>query len=116
MRTLLGLSVVVAIAGCASDVMKGYVGRDISEVMVANGPPAAVFDMPDGRKAFQWATSSTYVTPTTTTVSGYGNYLTAQTYGGIPITSNCVYTYYARPNAQKSFTVVGFAQPSLDCE
>jgi hypothetical protein len=96
--------------------MEGYVGKDITAVAVKYGAPHASFQMPDGRQAFQWRTSNTYVTPMNTTVTAYGNTAYAQTTGGQAFSSNCVYTLYGKPNKQNSFTIVGFEKPTLDCE
>jgi hypothetical protein len=54
------LVIIVALAGCASGVMKQYVGKDIREVYMEHGKPANTFDMDDGRRVFQfnWGESS----------------------------------------------------------
>jgi hypothetical protein len=103
-------------AGCASDIMQGMVGKDITEVMVARGAPANVFDMPDGRRAFQWRIDSAYVMPTNTTVTAYGNIATARTTGGGVLSDTCFYTLYGKPNPRKSYTVIGFEKPDPFCE
>src|SRR5690606_36017509 len=48
----LGLAALV-LAACASE-MERYVGRSISEVMLDYGPPDDVFELSDGRRAYQW--------------------------------------------------------------
>lgn len=110
----------LALAGCASQIMEGFVGKDISEVQLQYGPPINVMDLPDGRKAFQWRFDSTTYMPVTTNYTAYGsgNMVsgTAYSYGGGAFTTPCFYTLFAKPNAKKSFTVVGFQQPRLDCE
>ncbi|NKX43367.1 hypothetical protein [Roseicyclus persicicus] len=115
MMRLIPLFVFFALAGCATDVMRGFVGQDVTAVMVRYGPPVAQFDLPDGRTAFQWATSTPIIAPMTTTVTGYGNFATAQTTGGYLGQQNCVYTLYAAPNQSGSFTITGFEQPTFDC-
>jgi hypothetical protein len=42
------------VTACASTEMKGYVGSSISEAFISYGKPEAVFDLPDGRRAFQF--------------------------------------------------------------
>lgn len=48
------LLVALVLAGCVSDHMKQFVGKDIREIMMSEGPPANAFTLADGRKAFQW--------------------------------------------------------------
>ena len=69
----------LAIAGCASTAMKRYVGGSISEAYISYGAPENVFDLPDGRRAFQfyWGGSSV-TTPARVNTQvrnvGFGNY------------------------------------------
>lgn len=109
-----------AVAGCASQIMEGFVGKDVSEVQLQYGPPINVLDMPDGRKAFQWRQDSAMLMPTTTHYTGYqsGNLINGSAYtsGGGLFTNTCFYTLFAKANANKSYTVVGFQKPTLDCE
>jgi hypothetical protein len=98
--------------------MKQFIGKDIREVMVADGPPTYQFDMGDGRRAFQWYIGGgTYVTPqqTTGTVSTIGNqsYLNATTTGGQVISSQgCLVTYFARqPAGADSWVVESIKYP-----
>ncbi|ABD27451.1 conserved hypothetical protein [Novosphingobium aromaticivorans DSM 12444] len=44
----------IALAGCASTAMKQYVGESVTEAVMRLGPPENAFDLPDGRRAFQW--------------------------------------------------------------
>jgi hypothetical protein len=58
-------------AGCASTKMKQYVGKDIREVILDDGPPMHVLDLPDGTRAFQYPFGGgTYTAPTVTTTTG----------------------------------------------
>lgn len=108
--------VAIALAGCASQIMGGMVGKDITEVMLSYGPPASRFEMPDGRTAFQWRMSGATVMPTTTTFVGTGNVMTAQTTGGGMMGWTCNYTLFATPNSANSYTITGFQPPSFGCE
>lgn len=110
------ISMFLALAGCASQIMEGYVGRDITDVMLEFGRPSNVFELPDGRVAFQWTDTNTIYTPATTNIYNYGSYATATTYGGTASSYDCVYTFFAKPNGAGSHTIVGFKQPSLECE
>jgi hypothetical protein len=109
----------LSLAGCATEVMKGFVGHDVTDVIVKYGPPANAFDLPDGRRAFQWRQDSTYFSPGTTTYNGttYGNHTTgtAVTTGAYAGVSTCYYTLYAQPGPNNRWTVVGFEQPTFEC-
>lgn len=122
MRWIFGL---LFLAGCASQIMQGYVGKDVREVMLDYGPPANAFDMGDGRRAFQWVQNSSYTTPTyanttaTATPAGYTTWVNSNTQitGGQTINSQCIYTLFARwDDTADGWTVVGFRKPSLMCE
>jgi hypothetical protein len=92
----------VLVSGCASTVMEGYVGKDITEVILAEGPPMNKLVLPDGRTAFQWSK----------TVSS----ISINQYGGYGHNTDCVYTYFAKENREGSYTVTGFQSPELECE
>lgn len=107
---------IVAISGCASTHMKQYIGKDVREIIIDNGPPINAFDMGDGRRAFQfrWG-GGTYVMPQTTTITGSstttgnsawysGSAITSG--GGIVTSEGCVLTYFAHRNEQKSAWIV----------
>lgn len=53
MRKLI-LVAAVLLSACVSTEMKGYVGKDVSEVLMAYGQPEQVLDLPDGRRAWQF--------------------------------------------------------------
>ena len=59
-KTAVMLFVVIMTVGCASSVMKQYMGKDIREVYLEHGKPSNEFVMADGRKVFQfhWGESS----------------------------------------------------------
>ena len=115
----------LAVAGCASQVMKGYVGQPIQAVMAERGPPAGAFDMPDGRRAFQWSLSRSYVMPTMATNIGQaypiGNSVwwqqNTQISGGQRIGGTCIYTLFARWNdGANAWIIDGFQKPLRACE
>lgn len=113
----------LALTGCASSIMKGFVGQPLQSVMIKYGAPANAFDMPDGTRAFQWIMSSTYVTPTYATNSGYatpmGNSVywqqNTQIHGGQPITNTCAYTMFGRWNGT-AWVMTGYSKPNLMCQ
>ena len=103
-------------SGCASAIMEGFVGKDISEVVLQYGPPVNKIDMPDGRIAFQWSMDSYVVMPSTTNIYSSGNIATVNSYGGGVFTNTCLYTLFATPSSNNSYTITGFQKPRLDCE
>jgi hypothetical protein len=116
---------VVFITSCASQIMQGYVGKDMREVMLDYGPPANAFDMGDGRRAFQWVMNSSYTTPTYATTTGNVNSVgnsawfnsNTQIHGGQTYTQRCAYTLFGRwDEGRQGWTVIGFKQPKLMCE
>jgi len=123
------------LSGCASQILKSYIGKDIREVMLDYGPPTNAFDMGDGRRAFQWVMNRSYTTPTTTTpinatttghISSYGvtswintntTITGGQTIRGKTIKSKCVYTLFGRWNTNvKSWFISNFKKPNFRCE
>jgi len=104
------------ISGCASTHMNQYLGKDVREIIIDNGPPINAFDMGDGRRAFQfrWG-GGTFVMPQTTSVTGSATSIgntawysgSAITSGGGTVTSEgCVLTYFARWNEMQNAWIV----------
>ena len=118
LRPLLIMFVAVTISGCASTAMKRYVGDSISEAYLAYGQPENVFDLPDGRRAFQFywggssgvvpGTSQTQITPT-----GGGAYAVNTT--GTPAMAyenkGCLVSLIARPTGTGDFIVEDYRIP-----
>ena len=53
MRKVLGLAIgLIALSGCATEIMQGYVGRSIQEPILDYGPPVNVVEMGQGRRHF----------------------------------------------------------------
>ena len=50
--------------------MGKYVGQDIREVAITYGPPSNAFDLGDGRRVFQWITTTKLTTPATVQTTG----------------------------------------------
>ena len=104
------------ISGCASTHMKQYIGEDVREIIIDNGPPINAFDIGDGRRAFQfrWG-GGAYEIPQTTTIAGSsiatGNSIwysgTAITSGGGVVASEgCILTYFTLWSEQKNAWIV----------
>jgi len=118
------VAVLLVLSGCASQIMGEMVGKDISQVVAQYGPPANVYDAPNGQKAFQWRMENSYVMPTTTTFNGYGSnygygsYVSgsATTTGGYLGTDICFYTLYAKASGKNRWTITGFEPPRAACE
>ena len=91
---ILPIFVTLLVSGCASQVMKQYVGKDIREVYIEHGKPANEFDLDNGQRVFQfnWGESSAG--------SPYGRK------GG------CLLSYFAtRNDKNNSWTVVKYKYP-----
>lgn len=125
MKKLLTLALAMALTGCASSIMNGFVGKSVQEVMVRYGPPSNAFDMGDGRRAFQWEMTSSYVTPVTATTTGnayaYGRNVAwtenTQISGGVPVSNTCAYTMFGRwSDTSKAWIMESYQKPKLMCE
>jgi hypothetical protein len=76
------------------------VGHLVEEIAAANGPPSRQWDLPDGRRVYQWQSSSV-----TARVGAAGDGALL----GAASQTTCFYTFYAKPGP-KGFVVVG-AEP-----
>ena len=113
---LLVISMVLTDVACGSTHMKKFIGKDVRYIAVEDGPPTNVFDMPDGRRAFQyyWGGGKYYVPKTTTTqgqvqLVGDAAYYSDQKVesGGFAVESQgCLITYFAAWNAEKKGWIV----------
>ncbi|WP_295442332.1 hypothetical protein [Sphingorhabdus sp. EL138] len=108
----------LALTGCASTAMKRYVGSSISEAYLAYGQPANVFDLPDGRRAFQfyWGGSSGVLPGSSqTTVAPIGGGAYAVNTVGTPAmvyeSKGCLVSLIARKNAAGDFVVEEYRIP-----
>lgn len=125
MRKLGLLMLIFVLAGCASQIMKSYIGKDVRDAMLDYGPPSNAFDMGDGRRAFQWVRGSSYTTPayanTTGSVNTYGptSWVNSNTTitGGQTVNSRCLYTMFARwDEERKGWILTDFKKPTFMCE
>ena len=82
------------------------VGKAIEDVVAVNGPPSRQWDLPDGRRAYQWEQSSV---TSRVGVAGKGE-ITGQ---GSETT--CFYTLYSRANDKGRWTVIGADPPRPGC-
>ncbi|WP_414897841.1 hypothetical protein [Rhodovulum sp. YEN HP10] len=111
----------VFLTGCASQIMKGYVGKPVTEAMLDYGAPSNVMTLEDGRRAYQWTiqNTGTVAVPTTSTATVYGAGGTATAFGQstsyVPYSEKCVYTLTASQQGE-AWIVDGFRKPRLACE
>ena len=120
-----GLLLLLLLTGCVSQQLKGFVGQPIHAVVIRNGPPSNVFDLPDGRRVFQWSMNRTFVMPTTAYNSGTAYpsggsvnwYQQTTIAGGQAYTQRCVYSLYAMwYDSQNTWMVTSFEKPPYACE
>ncbi len=69
---LTGLTASALLAGCAAPVLDQYMGRPVLDPMLDFGKPEAVFDLPDGQRAYQWKVEKQATRPSPTPVIGVG--------------------------------------------
>ncbi|MFC3169219.1 hypothetical protein [Paracoccus fontiphilus] len=86
------LAAVLVVAGCATAVMQGLVGKPLDEVIAKYGPPANSFDAGSKGTAYQWQL-------------GYS-----------PTGSKCFYTLYAQRGPDQKMTITAYEQPRGLCE
>lgn len=83
------------------------VGHRLDDVVAANGPPSQQWDLPDGRRAYQWQSSSISAT---VGPARKGEIKAA----GVSQTT-CYYTLYAKPDAKGVVKVVAADEPRPGC-
>lgn len=121
MPKALAVIVVLALAGCASQIMSGYVGKSVNEPIMDYGPPANVIQISASERAYQWAMRKSGVVPLSTpsmaTVYGTGGYATVmgQSTTYIPYSHDCLYTLTAK-QVGSDWIVDGYREPRLGCE
>ena len=83
------------------------IGKKIDEAIAANGPPTLQWDLPDGRRAYQWQQSS--ITARVSAPAADGAVV------GDATQTTCYYTLYTLKDAQGAYKVTGFDQPRPGC-
>lgn len=83
-RTVAGIltSFALLLTGCVSTHMQQFIGEDIREVVMVDGPPTNVFEHSEGRRVFQfyWGGGS-YTIPGTATTTANAYTLGSSVYG-----------------------------------
>lgn len=83
------------------------IGHTLEDIVAINGPPSQHRDLPDGRTAYQWQSSSISAT---VAPGRKGEIHTA----GVS-QHTCYYTLYAKPDAQGVVKVVAADEPGPGC-
>ena len=122
MRSLFtALSAAMLLAGCSSEIMQSYVGHPVQDVLLDYGPPANAFDMPDGRRVFQWVQTTSVTSPAYARTTGYvynPGWVDTKTqiYGGQTNTYECIYSLYAQWHDNSSAWIIsGLKKPDFLC-
>jgi hypothetical protein len=84
------------------------IGHPLEEIVAVNGPPAREWDLPDGRRGYQWESSS--ISATVAPAARKGEIRAA----GVSQTT-CYYRVYAKPDAKGVVKVVAVDEPSPGC-
>ena len=134
---LASVAMLAMLGGCASEIMKGYVGKDITEAVLDYGQPTNYLDMQNGQRAFQWTYSAMTTTPTYVTGQSNSNGLlignqmgsssmfshngtitsSAVAFGGNSYETRCIYTLFAKKGKNDGeWIVTGFRTPKFSCE
>ncbi|OAI26426.1 hypothetical protein FM996_16765 [Methylosinus sporium] len=107
------------LVGCASDIMKNYVGRPVEDVIIDYGPPSTVLELGRDERAYQWRKVSTDVVAGSTSGEIKNTWRGARyeetVTPGYVQERECFYTFYARGGG-KDWYVTSFRKPRLECE
>jgi hypothetical protein len=83
------------------------IGRKLDDIVAVNGPPTQQSDLPDGRRVYQWQSSSISAT---VAPARKGEIRAA----GVSRTT-CFYTLYGKADAKGVMKVVGADDPGPGC-
>lgn len=118
-RTLL-MILALTLAACASTIMEGHVGRDISAVIAKYGLSLQAFDLPDGGCAFQWEMIETSYVPKTimyeATETRKSSKSNSTSSDGYVRKQASYFTFFTQPSSQSGWTIVGFEEPVVKYE
>jgi predicted small secreted protein len=102
LRAVLLSILCLLLAACASTMTKDPVGKDVRHVQFDRGEPVHVYDMPDGRRAFQYYASGAVSRPDSKESSDstviYSESRLTLRHGAVP-SSGCLITYVTEWNA-----------------
>jgi hypothetical protein len=115
-RTYMAMLLLAGLTACATgpspqsaDVKTNTeVGKKIDDAIAANGPPTLQWDLPDGRRAYQWQQTS--VTARVGAPDGAAGAVI-----GNASQTTCYYTLYTLQDPKGLWKVVGYEQPRPGC-
>jgi hypothetical protein len=81
------------------------IGRTVEDVLAAKGPASQEWDLPDGRRVYQWQEISVMAR-----MDSANGELT-----GAASQTTCFYTLYAQRDEQGRYKIVGFERPGPGC-
>ncbi|CAN7696839.1 MULTISPECIES: hypothetical protein [Ensifer] len=115
----IAITAALILTGCASTVMKNYIGQPVESVVIDYGPPTAVLDLGWDQRAYQWRKISTNVVSGSTSGeirdTRRGQRYEETVTPGYVEEQECFYTFYARQQGGRWY-VTNFRQPKLECE
>ena len=87
------------LSGCASQIMKGFEGKSMVDVVAQYGMPASSYELGGGERAFVWEMSNSVVVPgnmnTTSTLVGNTVFSSSYVAPGYVASSHCSYVLTA---------------------
>ncbi|MFX0541329.1 hypothetical protein ACEWPM_006295 [Roseovarius sp. S4756] len=114
----------LTVAACAApNQMESYVGRPIGEAVLDHGSPTEVFQLSDGRRAYQWELTKTGFRPSPRPRIGVGVGIGTGGWGGglttigtdyIPYSKTCRYTLISDKRGD-DWIVSEFRKPTPGC-
>jgi hypothetical protein len=110
------LVIAACLAGCAGreGMLVAHdrppVGAPIDQAIANNGPPSSQWDLPDGRRAYQWQQSSVSARV------GVNRAKDTVVAGSQSSQTTCFYTLYTRQDDKGLWTVVGAEQTRPGCD
>jgi hypothetical protein len=112
-------AVATLLAGCASQIMRDYVGGPLEVVMLDYGPPDNVIEIGPGERAYQWRRVNTEAVSATTSgevrQTRHGERYEISDSPGYVRETECFYTFYARASGAR-WIITNFRKPQLECE
>lgn len=114
----------LVLLGCAApNEMQEYVGRNVNEVILDRGSPSEIFNLSDGRRAYQWEITKQGYRPAPRPRIGVGIGIGTGHWGGeittlgtdyVPYSKECHYTLYADQRGN-DWIVMGMRRPVSGC-
>lgn len=125
MRVTTIVLIALVLSGCASQIMKGFEGKSMVEVVAQYGMPASSFELSGGERAFVWESNNSVIVPgnmnTTSTLVGNTVFSNSYVSPGYVASSRCSYVLKARQTrtdieGPAAWTITGFFKPRVSCE